>query len=245
MPGMKDRRPLTEEEKKTAARLKEIYVREKADWKARGRSLTYQVMAEQLDVGTPGAIGQYMNANIPLNFENAIKFARFFNVSLKDISPRLAEQYSGVTLSDPNTAPAPAAKGEIPLISWVQAGAWQEISDLYETGEAERWVLCDQPHGSMAFALRVRGESMRDPTGQRSFDDGDIIHVDPERPYGNGSLVVVRVNGDNEATFKQLVLEGGRKYLKALNPHWPNQIIEMPEDSVIAGVVIGKSVSYI
>ena len=130
----------------------------------------------------------------------------------------------------------------MPLISWVQAGAWQEVVEV--PGEAESWILCPVQHSSRTFALKVVGQSMQSPGEKRSFDDGDIIHVDPEVPANNNSLVVVRVDSDNEATFKQLIVESGRHFLKALNPSWPNRITEMPQDAVICGVVISKTVSY-
>ena len=46
------------------------------------------------------------------------------------------------------------------------------------------------------------------------------------------------LEGDREATFRQLIVEGGRRYLKALNPHWPERIVEIDEDTVIRGVVV-------
>jgi len=42
------------------------------------------------------------------------------------------------------------------------------------------------------------------------------------------------------ATFKQLIIEGGHQYLKALNPEWPKPIIEIIENARICGVVVFK-----
>lgn len=78
------------------------------------------------------------------------------------------------------------------------------------------------------------------PTGKHSYSDGDIIFVDPEREAINGSRVVVRLDDSKEATFKQLVIEGDKKYLMALNPSWPDRIIEVKGNATICGVVIGK-----
>lgn len=55
------------------------------------------------------------------------------------------------------------------------------------------------------------------------FHDGDLIFVDPEVPPAGGRYVVASLKGDREATFTQLIVEGGRRYLKALNPDWPNR----------------------
>ena len=40
------------------------------------------------------------------------------------------------------------------------------------------------------------------------------------------------------ATFKQLVEEDGRRYLKADNPDWPERIVEAEDDAAVCGVVI-------
>ena len=142
--------------------------------------------------------------------------------------------------SDSNVESAPDMSGHVPLISWVQAGAWCEIDEGYPAGAAEEWIMCPAAYGPKAFALRVRGESMFDPTGRKSFKDGDIIFIDPDRCADNGSLVVCKLVDSDEATFKQLVIEGSERYLKALNPSWPERIIKINGNAAICGVVIGK-----
>jgi SOS-response transcriptional repressor LexA len=124
----------------------------------------------------------------------------------------------------------------MPVISWVQAGTWCE-SVLFSTIEDEftEWYPCPEKHSPQAFALKVRGESM-----YPDFIDGDIIYVDPEVKAENGSCVIIIQNGDTEATFKQLIVDGSNRYLKALNPNWPTQFIEVLPDARICGVVIGS-----
>lgn len=122
----------------------------------------------------------------------------------------------------------------VPLISWVQAGSWSEVVDNFQPGDAEEHYPCPERHSDSTFALTVVGESMFP-----DFVPGEIIYVDPCVEATSGSCVVVRQNGD-EATFKQLMLDGNNKYLKALNPNWPNPIIEMLPDATICGVVIGS-----
>lgn len=139
-----------------------------------------------------------------------------------------------------NTEPSMGIIGRCPLISWVQAGDWSEIVDLFAPGDAEEWLPCPVKHSDRTFVLRVRGESMHNPHGRPSFQDGDLIFVDPERHAEHGSLVVVRMSGANEATFKRLVIEGERKYLRALNPAWPEPMIEINGHATICGVVIFK-----
>lgn len=139
-----------------------------------------------------------------------------------------------------NVEPGPNITGMIPLISWVQAGAWREVIDNFAPGFAEEWLPCPVCHSPSTFVLRVRGESMFNPYGRPSFQEGDLIYVDPERPAEHGSLVIVRLDDEKEATFKKLVIEGEKKYLKALNPAWPDPIIQVNGNATICGVIIFK-----
>lgn len=139
-----------------------------------------------------------------------------------------------------NVELGPRVRGFVPLISWVQAGAWCEMQDDLELQSVEAWLPCAVSHSSSTFALRVRGLSMFNPHERRSFRDGDIIFVDPAKDFENGSLVIAKLPDSKEATFKQLVIEGQRQFLKPLNPAWPDPIIELPDNAMICGVVVSK-----
>lgn len=130
--------------------------------------------------------------------------------------------------------------GAVPLISWVQAGCWADIADPFQPGDADEWLPCPVSHGPNTYAVRVRGDSMYNPAGRPSYADGDIIFVDPSREAKHGDRVIVRLDDQAEATFKQLLVEDGRKMLKALNPEWSPRYIQINGNATIAGVVIGK-----
>ena len=147
---------------------------------------------------------------------------------------------SGLETVHENTEPGPDIQGRVPLVSWVQAGAWSEVIDNLAPGDAEEWLPCPVSHSPATFVLRVRGESMFNPHGRPSFQDGDLIFVDPERPAEHGSLVVVRLDDDREATFKKLVVEGDRRFLRALNPAWPEPMMQINGNATICGTVIFK-----
>lgn len=127
------------------------------------------------------------------------------------------------------------ANGNVPLISRVSAGNWSEASDPFEVGDAEDWLPCPAKHSPSTYALRVWGDSMTAPYG-RSYPEGVIIYVDPEKDAVSGDRVIARVAGDTEVTFKQLIIEGNRRYLKALNPGWP----VITDKFEIIGKVIGS-----
>lgn len=126
--------------------------------------------------------------------------------------------------------------GVVPLISWVKAGDWMEAADPLQPGDAEKWLPCPVNHGSRAFALRVRGDSMTAPYG-RTYPEGCIIFVDPERRSPiNGERIIAKLSGTDEVTFKVYKEEDGRLWLQPLNPsHLP-----IREAFKVLGTVIGK-----
>jgi SOS-response transcriptional repressor LexA len=138
--------------------------------------------------------------------------------------------------ADRNVHPARDLQREVPLISWVQAGQWGELEDTFQPGDAEKWIATYAKVSKHAFALRIVGDSMTNPTGAPSFPEGTVIIVDPERAAAPGKFVVVRQNVDTECTFKQLVRDAGRHFLKPLNPRYP--LLEMLPDAVVAGVLV-------
>ena len=122
-----------------------------------------------------------------------------------------------------------------PLISWVQAGAWRETCQEFVPDYDTELLPCPVRCSSRTFVLRVAGVSM-----EPDFHEGDLVFVDPEVVASHGKYVVVLLNSTNETTFKQLVVEGERQYLRALNPAWPERIIEIDSDATICGVVVFK-----
>jgi SOS-response transcriptional repressor LexA len=145
------------------------------------------------------------------------------------------------SLGHSNTA-GPDIKGKYPLISWAQAAAWETIVENFAPGDAEEWLDAPVSVSQSSYYLRVPGQSMYDPADHRSFHEGELALIDPNAEAGNGSLVIVVLPGDTEATLRQLIIEGSRRYLKALNPNWPNRISELVDGATICGVVKGKFV---
>lgn len=136
---------------------------------------------------------------------------------------------------------APAVPGirYVPLISWVQAGNWQEAIDAYARGQGAELVHTSAKVSPYAYALRVKGDSMTNPKGHPTFPEGTRIIVDPKRPIENMDLAVVRLVQENEATFKRYVREAGHVSLVPLNPQYPTLAVDAP--AVICGVVVATA----
>lgn len=130
-------------------------------------------------------------------------------------------------------------RSKVPVISWIQAGAWEEVQDMYQPGEADEWVESyETTASSSSFALRVSGDSMTSPNmGDVSFPEGTILIVDPNRSADSGDYVIAKDVVSQQATFKKLVSDGGRWFLKPLNPAYPTMPIDDPAIRVIGRVV--------
>ncbi|GAA5446084.1 LexA repressor [Microbulbifer sp. NBRC 101763] len=137
-----------------------------------------------------------------------------------------------------NVSPGPRIQGRVPLISWVQAGEFCESIDIFEPGDAEDWIPCPAKHSDRTYALRVNGDSMTSPyPGQKSYPEGTIIFVDPDKALINGCRVIAKLNG--EVTFKTYAEDMGHIYLRPINPTYSPMDVT-GKDISFCGVIIGS-----
>lgn len=78
-------RELTSEEREDARRLKQLWIAKKDEL-----HLSQVKAAKELGYNSQGAISQYINGRVSLNFQAAAKFAKLLRVEIKDISPRFS-----------------------------------------------------------------------------------------------------------------------------------------------------------
>jgi len=120
---------------------------------------------------------------------------------------------------------------EIPLFGSIPAGYGEDREQ-----EPDGFVSVDittigfKPSRN-TFALRVTGDSMIG----KHICDGDIVILDHGGDPRNGEVVAALI--DRKATLKTFVQKGGKRYLKAENPKYPNLIPS--EDLMIQGVFKG------
>ena len=125
----------------------------------------------------------------------------------------------------------------VPVISWVQAGAWTGVDSIPVGTQFEEWLPPNPDSGKNGYGLIVVGSSMKP-----DFKPSDRIYVNPDiQTYDlqTDDLVIVSCSGESEVTFKKLIVEGDNKYLQPLNPNWPDQIIKLTEDCRLVGKVVG------
>jgi len=160
------------------------------------------------------------------SFEMVMKFLKAYMVDIREFLKKTG-------YLSPNVEPEPVGESKrIPIISWTQAGNWQEIGDTAQYGE---YVETD---AKGVFALRVRGESM-----ESEFHEGDIIVINPYLKPEHNDYVVVS-NEEGEATFKQLKKYGKTRVLHPLNPKYDDIELSKETEYRVIGVVVEKKKRY-
>lgn len=123
---------------------------------------------------------------------------------------------------DNNIQPADIGARRVPLINYVQAGAWTGVVDPYQPNDAHEWLMTDLELSDGAFALEIKGDSMLP-----DFQPGDRVIIDPSVRPQPGDYVVAK-NGEEEATFKKYRLRSINDHgtevfeLVPLNPDYPS-----------------------
>jgi len=119
---------------------------------------------------------------------------------------------------------------DIPLFGTIPAGFADERKQ-----EAKGCVSIDiQSLGvkpsTVAFALEVRGDLMIG----KLIAPGDVVVIEPRADPKAGDVVAALIDG--ESTLKTFMMRGGKSYLRAENPRYPDLI--PASELVIQGVVV-------
>jgi len=124
--------------------------------------------------------------------------------------------------------------GVVPLLGAIAAGRPIEALTRDETIQLPPWL---RPSAD-CFALRVRGDSMRDA----GILDGDVVVVEARAQARNGEMVVALVD-HQEATLKRIEQRPGEVLLHAENAAYPPQRYAS-ERVQIQGVVVAALRRY-
>ena len=127
----------------------------------------------------------------------------------------------------------------VPVIDFVQAGDWNAVADPYPPGRGMDRLVTEQTVGANTFGLVIKGNSMTP-----DFQENDKIIVDPEIAPQPGALVVAKLDGEEEATFKKFRPRGtdsaGRPVidLVPLNDDWPTLHMDADHPGRIIGTIV-------
>lgn len=180
---------------------------------------------------TKSTVSKWVNGLNTPKGENAVKLAAFLRCSVSWLIEGKGSPSKNVELEL-----GPDLRGNAPLISWVQAGKWKEIDvNMIRENLGTTYYQHTANVSEDAFALRVKGDSMTSSGGDKSIPEGSVIIVDPNIQAEHGKVVVAMLDDSEEATLKQLVIDGGSKYLKPFNSSYPTMPIN--GNCTIVGVV--------
>lgn len=127
----------------------------------------------------------------------------------------------------------------VPLHSWKKLKATGgDLSKLDATDGTTEWVAVEGENPRpAAFALTVTGDAMVGLNqAEPSFPPGTIIVVDPGEPAAHGDYVIATDPNSREPTFKRLMHDAGRWFLRPLNTSYPTTEIKNPKTTVLARV---------
>lgn len=117
---------------------------------------------------------------------------------------------------------------KVPLLSWVDAKNWQDTIENLEAGVGEQ-ILITYEARKYTYALQVK-DDMNSP----KFPIDSWLVIEPEEEPVDQKWCIVDDGGD-EATCKQLVIDGATRYLRSDNARFP--IKEMKQNAKFCGTV--------
>lgn len=199
-------------------------------------------VARQLDITTQ-TINNWKNRGIPDSWFEIIedtfgchrRYIKYGDENYRNNS----DKYNTIGKQQDNFLSVDSFR-KTPLITWEYASSLCKHIDTLDTSKVKEWILSPAENNNKTFALIVDSESMFSPHEDLSFKQGEIIYIDPQLTPENNSIVIVKNISTGELILRQLIIEGGKKFIKALNPIWPERMIRMTDHHEVCGVVFFK-----
>ena len=208
------RRELTSEEQAECARLKAVFEKRQKEAKDQGSRLTQESLGNAIGWRSgQSAVNQYLNGKVPLNLEALLKFATELRFAPEEVSPRLAAEIAGVTMtaekrpaatvveiaSNVQGEPYQVRSGRVPVVGKAMLGPDGYFEAMeYPVGHGEGYLDIFSSDEN-AYGLRVVGHSMKPRIKHNEF-----VLIEPNKEYVAGDEVLVKtVKG--QAMIKEFV----------------------------------------
>ena len=153
--------------------------------------------------------------------------ADYFSVPINDLCQEDMPFYSGN---------APRGKA-IPVISWADCLDPEFISTLPSTNW-DKWAVVDIKFSAKTYALSSK------PALENKFPKGSLLIIDPSVAPSDGDLVVVQYPETNEATLRELSIDGPNQILISINPNTTAQQEVLNKKVKILGTLVQSRFSY-
>lgn len=204
---MNKRKPLTDEQKADAQRLKAIYEERKAQAKDRGIRLT------QADVGEmcgwesgQSAVSQYINGNVALNLEALLKLSEALDFNPSEVSPTLAGALHSISRNDDLAVRTPSENDYVLIPQYSASGSCGDgcLADHVEINGGlafkRDWIKRIGVKAENLFAIYAKGDSM-----EPYIFEGDVVLIDTSsvEPKDRQVYAIRRTTG--EISIKRLI----------------------------------------
>jgi SOS-response transcriptional repressor LexA len=125
----------------------------------------------------------------------------------------------------------------VPLINWKQASLWEKFQHELRNQTWAGWSSTDLAVSDSAFAIAVKGDAMA-PT----FIESTTLIIDPAIIAKNRDYVVVANAGNESASFRQLLIDGDDKYLRAINGEF--RTMQLDKGNKIIGTLVQARIDF-
>jgi SOS-response transcriptional repressor LexA len=130
---------------------------------------------------------------------------------------------------------------QVPIIDWSEVLPWLDTQSNKYTSCRERAIISDINTSKKTFALTVKDSSM-----EPVFNIGTKIIIDPERELKDRCFLIIKFSDNNEAIFRQLVVDGNDYFVKPLSKELSDSKMRKitPRDSKICGILVQTRRDY-
>jgi len=137
------------------------------------------------------------------------------------------------------TAASSSTWKNIPLLSLKEACLWADSRHQHQINASKNKIGIDLPVSDHSYAIH-----MPDTTMSPRFPEGTVLIIDPQQTAQNQDFVLAqyKVGAQSQTTFKQLLIDGEKRYLKPLNPDF--QVIQMTDQYSLLGTLIQARTDY-
>lgn len=193
-------------------------------WPARGRGAKLAAVTGR----TPKAASKWMNAESMPGAGQMAAIATELRVNQAWLEYGEGPCDRGVGVAEsPGSYAATSAR--VPLVEW------DKVTEEVVPDNIIGWVISPVPHSPGSRAVSVPGTSMAP-----RFRAPEVLIVDPSVTATPGRYVIARNQKTHELVLRQLLTDGGRHYLQAENPAWPEKIVPLGDEWRTCATVIGK-----
>ena len=130
---------------------------------------------------------------------------------------------------------------QVPIIDWSEVLPWLDTQSNKCTSSRERAIISDISASKKTFALTVKDSSM-----EPVFNIGTKIIIDPEKKLKDRCFLVIKFSDNNEAIFRQLIVDGNDYFVKPLSKELSGSKMRKitPGDSKICGILVQTRRDY-